>query len=80
MLNRLRNEPALLWGAIAALLTLAAAFGLSLDATQVAAVSGVISIITAYLGIRPKVTPVVATNYDIPGADITTELLDGSAR
>lgn len=79
MLNRIRQEPALLYATLAALLTLGAAFGLALGVTQIAAVSGIITITLAWLGIRPAVTPVVAVGFIAKGSvPPTPEIVEGS--
>jgi hypothetical protein len=58
LLAKIRTEPALLSGALAAVLALAAAFGFKLSADQVGAL---MAVVTAGLGfvVRSQVTPVV---------------------
>ena len=57
MLDRIRREPALVSGAVAALIALLTAFGLDLTAEQVGAVLAVVSALLAFV-VRSQVTPV----------------------
>ena len=58
LLNKIRTEPALLSGAIAAVLALAASFGFNLSADQVGSVMAVVTAGLAFL-VRSQVSPVV---------------------
>ena len=56
MLDRIRREPALISGAVAALIALLTAFGLDLTAEQVGAVLAVVTAVLAFV-VRSKVLP-----------------------
>lgn len=61
MLNRLKNEPALIVGLVLALIGVAAAFGLSISEDQKAAIVSLVGAVLAIVGAgvtRSKVTPV----------------------
>lgn len=56
MLERIKDEPALVAGLVQSLLVLLVVFGVSLTDTQVAAILGVTSALLAFL-VRRKVVP-----------------------
>ena len=56
MIDRIRNEPALLSGLVVVLLNLGAAFGLDLTAEQTAAITATSAAVLAVL-VRKQVTP-----------------------
>lgn len=64
MLNRIRNEPALVSGAVAAVIALLAAFGLDLSAEQVGAVLAVVAAVLAFV-VRAQVTPTAKTDGQV---------------
>ena len=70
MLDRIRREPALVSGAVAALIALLTAFGLDLTAEQVGAVLAVVTAALAFV-VRSQVTPVPST----PGEAGTGEVV-----
>lgn len=71
ILAKIRREPALLYATLAAVVTMLAAVGLALGPIQVAAISGLITVALAWLGIRPAVTPVEADAHALLNDDIT---------
>ena len=56
MLDRIKDEPALVAGAVQAIIALAVAFGLDLSGDQIAAILGVTAAILAFV-VRRKVVP-----------------------
>ena len=66
LIDRIRNEPALLSGLIVALLSLLAAFGLDLTAEQTAAITAVTGAGLA-LFVRSRVTPIRKPGVDASG-------------
>ncbi|GAC1373670.1 MAG: hypothetical protein NVSMB4_00440 [Acidimicrobiales bacterium] len=58
MFKIIRHEPAVIAGAIAAIIALAIAFGVHLSADQTGAIMAVVSAVGALL-VRSQVTPVV---------------------
>jgi hypothetical protein len=57
LIEKIRNEPVLITGLIAAIIALVTAFGLSLSNEQVGAINAVVVAILAFVA-RSKVTPV----------------------
>lgn len=60
MLERIKNEPALLVGVVGAIIVLAVTFGVPIDESQRTAIVGVVGAVVAILGggtIRTQVTP-----------------------
>lgn len=66
MLDRIRREPALISGAVAALIALLTAFGLQLSAEQVGAILAVVTSVLA-LVVRTQVVPVPPKDDLWPG-------------
>lgn len=64
MLKIIRQEPALIAGAIGAVVSLVIAFGVHLSSDQVGAISAVVAAVLAVI-VRSQVSPVVPT-VDLP--------------
>ena len=63
MLNRVRNEPALVSGAVTAVLALLITFGLDLTAEQVGAILAVVAAGLAFV-VRGQVTPTAKGDHE----------------
>ena len=69
MLNRIRNEPALVSGAVTAVIALAMTFGLNLSTEQVGAILAVVAAVMAFV-VRSKVTPTAKLNGDAGAGEV----------
>lgn len=67
-MTRLKNEPALIYGLVEAVIALVIAFGLNLDGDQVAAIMAVVAILTG-VGVRQTVY----------GPETANEIMDADA-
>jgi len=64
-MDRIRNEPAVLAGIVAALIGVAVAFGLDLSTEQQAAIMGLVTIVLG-VGVRTQVVPTRTLPPDKP--------------
>ena len=65
MLNRIRNEPALVSGLVVVLLNLGAAFGLNLTSGQTGAINAAVAAVLAIAFVRPRVIPTRKVDPDL---------------
>ena len=68
-MNRIRNEPALVSGAVTAVIALAMTFGLNLSTEQVGAILAVVAAGLAFV-VRAQVTPTVKTDSETGAGEV----------